>query len=274
MPARSDSNYFMLIGRQVKEAFRAAVKFDRELTYLNMLINKAEIKTMVTPREFYGVAEPGEQIISISKGGREMKIDYNKDDFKKLADAMGKPDAPFKSKPNWKEAFEQVLAKGCAVAPTPSDCMFCIVANKARLPGNEPCGICPLHWDGLKDCGGPWEELDGSLRRAIFRYVLKTVKDFTDRDEIRARIAEMLDDDAREKFLGKPEPEWLACFVAPAGGGTYSNDGGCGRDDASFPRLTWFVKSCKGASRTINRAGFLTEADARRFLDALPEEEK
>jgi len=84
----------------------------------------------------------------------------------------------------------------------------------------------------------------------------------------------MLDDDAREKFLGKPEPEWLACFVAPAGGGTYSNDGGCGRDDASFPRLTWFVKSCKGASRAINRAGFLTEADARRFLDALPEEEK
>jgi len=105
--------------------------------------------------------------------------------------------------PNWKEAFEQVLAKGCVVACTPANCMFCVVANKARLPGNEPCSICPLHWDGLRDCGGPWEELDGSLRRAIFRYVLKTVQDFTDRDEIRARIAEMLDDDAREKFLGK-----------------------------------------------------------------------
>ena len=272
MPARSDSNYFMLIGRQVKEAFRAAVKFDRELTYLNMLINKAEIKTMVTPREFYGVAEPGEQIISISKGGREMKIDYNKDDFKKLADAMGKPDAPFKSKPNWKEAFEQVLAKGCAVAPTPSDCMFCIVANKARLPGNEPCGICPLHWDGLKDCGGPWEELDGSLRRAIFRYVLKTVKDFTDRDEIRARIAEMLDDP--EKFLGKAEPEkpgWCNCCATCDA--AYSNDGGMGRDHDSYPRLTEFVQGrLNGKHQT--RAGFQSKPDAQRFLDALPEEEK
>ena len=108
--------------------------------------------------------------------------------------------------PNWKEAFEQVLAKGCVVACTPANCMFCVVANKARLPGNEPCSICPLHWDGLRDCGGPWGELGGSLRHAICRHVLVTVKDFTDRDEIRARIAEMLDDDAQEKFVGKAEP--------------------------------------------------------------------
>ena len=212
------------------------------ITVEGIRANATETRTIRTPREFYGVAKPGEQIISITKGG-----------------AM----------PNWKEAFEEVLARGGNTAPS-ENCLFCKTSKDCTKD-------CPL--DGAPNqsritCSDIFGRhyMDDSERRAICRHVFATVKDFTDRNEIRARIAEMLDDP--EKFLGKPEPEWLACFVAPAGGGTYSNDGGCGRDDASFPRLTWFVKSCKGASRAINRAGFLTEADARRFLDALPEEEK
>ena len=112
--------------------------------------------------------------------------------------------------PNWKEAFEETLAKGCRVASTPLGCYFCGVAQVDLAPFSASrCEtICPLLAEGTGECGGYWKDIDSSLRRAIFRHVLKHTEDFTDRDEIRARIAEMLDDDAREKFLGKAETRY------------------------------------------------------------------
>jgi len=102
-----------------------------------------------------------------------------------------------------------VLAKGCAVAVTPADCLFCVVAGNNSRFDFERCRTCPLLAKKGGECGGYWSELDGVLRRAIFRHVLKNVSDFTDVSEIRERIAEMLDDP--EKFLGKAErkPKYL-----------------------------------------------------------------
>ena len=142
-------------------------------------------------------------------GGREMKIAPTEDSVRRLSEAMGKPDHPFKSKPNWKKAFEHVLAGGGAWVGL-RDCRFCRIVGYPRNDGK--CDACPLKvWDGETWDGHCAEvfhdDVGDSERRAICRHVLATVKDFTDRDEIRARIAEMLDDDAREKFLGKPEPE-------------------------------------------------------------------
>ena len=112
--------------------------------------------------------------------------------------------------PNWKEAFEQVLAKG-GNYDDDSLCRFC------RTKGDGDCPrICPLSC--LTSTGNNYSctdifihGMDNSERRAICRHVLATVQDFTDRDEIRARIAEMLDDP--EKFLGKPEARY--CGMEP-----------------------------------------------------------
>ena len=104
--------------------------------------------------------------------------------------------------PNWKEAFEEVLARGGNTAPS-DNCLFCKTSKDCTKD-------CPL--DGAPNqsritCSDIFGRhyMDDSERRAICRHVLATVKDFTDRNEIRARIAEMLADP--EKFLGKAEPE-------------------------------------------------------------------
>lgn len=119
-------------------------------------------------------------------------------DFREVFRETLSPDnTESKSPPNWREAFEQVLAKGCAVAEDGTECLFC------RL--TDGCADCPVVNRGNEECCEFWSDLDSSLRRAIFRHVLAAVKDFTDVSEIRERIAEMLDDP--EKFLGKAEPE-------------------------------------------------------------------
>ena len=114
-------------------------------------------------------------------------------------------------KPNWREAFEQALAGGGGTASY-EDCGFCRLAGVADGSISK-CPGCPLLVSGCSSstlfrraCRKVFgSSMDNSERRAICRHVLATVKDFTDRAEIRARIAEMLDDDAREKFLGKAE---------------------------------------------------------------------
>ena len=111
--------------------------------------------------------------------------------------------------PNWKEAFEQTLAKGGMLLGS-ANCRFCQIMHVGAFEAGDRCVGCVL-WTDIKEAYPCHLFLsnciDASERRAICRHVLATVKDFTDRDEIRARIAEMLDDDAREKFLGKAEPE-------------------------------------------------------------------
>ena len=116
--------------------------------------------------------------------------------------------------PNWKEAFEWALAKGGVSCINVTFCNFCVLAghaDKGRRTGKD-CSDCPLNVvnsKGTDTCASI--KLDNSDRRAICRYVLKHTEDFTDRDEIREHIADALTilgkDDAREKFLGKPEPE-------------------------------------------------------------------
>ena len=180
--------------------------------------------------------------------------------------------------PNWKEAFEQVLAKGGETAGNFSKCRFCQIVDVDNTSCPDKCGLCPIFAVDSGGYSGPCSNVFGpdkmrdSERCAICRHVLATVKDFTDRDEIRARVAEMLDDP--EKFLGKPEPEkpgWCNCCATCDA--AYSNDGGMGRDHDSYPRLTEFVQGrLNGKHQT--RAGFQSKPDAQRFLDALPEEEK
>jgi len=123
-------------------------------------------------------------------------------------------------KPNWKEAFEWALARGGVSCLTVTGCNFCVLAghaDKGSRTGKD-CSDCPLNVvnsKGTDTCARI--KLDDSERRAICRHVLATVKDFTDRDEIRARIAEMLDDDAREKFVGKAKAEYHRFDLAATG---------------------------------------------------------
>ena len=185
-------------------------------------------------------------------GGREMKIAPTEDSVRRLSEAMGKPDHPFKSKPNWKEAFEHVLAGGGAWVGL-RDCRFCRIVGYPRNDGK--CDACPLKvWDGETwdgHCAEVFHDNVGdSDRRAICRHVLATVKDFTDRDEIRARIAEMLDDP--EKFLGKAA---VKCYVPgydveSAEGYQYLTGG----DKANpKPKLLFYIKEARsGAEMKLN----------------------
>lgn len=112
-------------------------------------------------------------------------------------------------KPNWREAFEQALAKDAPVAKESRDCIFCQLAGKwSGKDGYYNCDKCPLHSLRAATCLIFWAGINVYIRVAICRHVLATVKDFTDVSEIRERIAEMLDDEQREKFLAKPEPEY------------------------------------------------------------------
>ncbi len=166
---------------------------------------------------------------------------------------------PCKSPPNWREAFEQVLAKGCEIAVVDAECAFC------RL--TEGCAGCPVEnkTNGCA-CADYWLALDSSLRRAIFRHVLKTVKDFTDVSEIRARISEMLDDP--ERFLGKAEPEkikyetwWLTePYKRPAHTGDNGNYG-------EGPALGYGINTDFGVENLI--AAFRDEATRDRVLEFL-----
>lgn len=163
-------------------------------------------------------------------------------------------------KPDWRELIQEAVERGDDMDCSGIECEDCIF-NPAK-EGEECADYFPFTTTE-----------DEERLTLIHRHLLITVRDWNDFDEIRAHLAEMLDDP--EKFLGKAEPEWRVCYVEEAVmAGTYSNDGRCGRDDHQFPRLTWFVKSCDSESPSITRAGFLTEADAQLFLDALPEEER
>lgn len=133
-----------------------------------------------------------------------------------------KEEAEKESKPNWREAFEQTLAKGGAMGGYDT-CRFCLMAGfKAKVCDcdlvRKLCLACPLNANGvseeLREAGGCIQVIDNdfmdnSERRAICRHVLATVQDFTDVAEIRERIAEMLDPELREKFVGKAE-KWVA----------------------------------------------------------------
>lgn len=111
-------------------------------------------------------------------------------------------------KPNWREAFERTLEFGGAQAGF-DDCVFCNIAH-VTSGSTHNCIDCPLATKG-GFAGGGWcvpvlgITIGNSERRAICRHVLAPgmINDWTDVDEIRSRIAEMLDDEQREKFLGK-----------------------------------------------------------------------
>ena len=124
------------------------------------------------------------------------------------------------SKPNWRERLEAQVAgteeaHGLCRGVYCSGCPFTSAVRTAHCIPNSFRGA-ELNW--------------------IWRHALATVKDFTDRDEIRARIAEMLDDDAREKFLGKaaePEPKVEYsdyCLAEP-----YKRHGGCNSTAGQWP---------------------------------------
>ena len=134
-------------------------------------------------------------------------------DVEALTTAMGKPDHPFK--PNWREAFEQVLARGGK--PTGfSTCKFCVILGVNVFTCPNKCNECPLFAVSPGDesgipCKHIFEKsMDNSERRVICRYVLEHIGMTVDRDQARNLIAQALKilgkDDAREKFLGKAEP--------------------------------------------------------------------
>lgn len=189
-----DCNFFKLIGQRVKDAFLAAATYDRELTYLNMIIGKAKNRRS------------------------DMYDEREMDSTTRLACSLKDSE---KSTPNWREAFEQVLAAGGKGAGF-EECRFCQIAGVTGA-GQSRCKRCPFAtsvepcWAGYcVPVFGP-DNMYNSERWAICRHVLAPtiVKDFTDVQEIRDRIADMLDNDAREKFLGKAEPVnyqkyWLA----------------------------------------------------------------
>lgn len=115
---------------------------------------------------------------------------------------------------DWKEAFEQNLAKGGNFSP--DGCIFCEFNNTHIKENCDGCVLTGFAM-GCTDIFG-FGDMDNSERRAICRHVLATVKDFTDRDEIRKRIAEMLDDETRRKFLGaaeEREPLYSIVWIRP-----------------------------------------------------------
>jgi len=126
--------------------------------------------------------------------------------------------------PNWKEAFEEAVRY--------TDLTDCRRLN---------CEDCPLAYADPELCIDA--ELSDEVCISIYRHVLATVKDFTDRDEIRARIAEMLDDNAREKFLGKPEPEKEYSPYNTSGGITYRAPWGV---DSHTPEFNFSIQDLAG----------------------------
>jgi hypothetical protein len=160
-----------------------------------------------------------------------------------------------KSPPNWREVFEQVLAAGCPVAEGGTECIFCKLI--------EGCRGCPAeNKTAGYDCAEFWGDFDSSLRRAIFRHVLKNVSDFTDVTEIRERIAEMLDDPA--KFLGKAEPEKKYQ--------KYHSDGGCYTyrarlTDTNTPEFHYLISYGSPSDEII--AAFRDEETRDRVLEFL-----
>ena len=159
--------------------------------------------------------------------------------------------------PNWKEAFEWALTRGGVSCLNVTVCNFCVLAGHADKGSRtgKGCSDCPLNVvnsKGTDTCASI--KLDNSERRAICRHVLAPgmIKDWTDRDEIRARISEMLDDDAREKFLGKPA---VKCYgpgydVESAEGYQYLTGG----DKANpKPKLLFYIKEARsGAEMKLN----------------------
>ena len=121
--------------------------------------------------------------------------------------------------PNWKERLENYIE-------SESSGVCSLVA----------CDSCPFNgsYETIRCILARGDFTSRRVRLFLFRHVLTTVKDFTDRDEIRARIAEMLDDDAREKFLGKPEPDDGKYYIYTSG--HYS---GINCDGAPFATYTW-----------------------------------
>ena len=129
-----------------------------------------------------------------------------------------------RDKPNWREAFEQVIAKAGQFTLDTESCEFCRIVNpmvskdcEQRCPVS-PCTDIFLHGTT------PEERVIGC------RYVLKHGGDFIDYDDARRLTADALSvlgkDDAREKFLGKPEKpkvEYIVYHLSEP----YKRPGGC-----------------------------------------------
>ncbi|MES0385645.1 MAG: hypothetical protein ABUJ98_13820 [Hyphomicrobium sp.] len=155
-------------------------------------------------------------------------------------------------KPNYKEVVADSLAERDFKG-------FCLTR----------CGYCPLN---LKDEGaagedclfvGPNED-DRITIVAVCRHVLApgVIKDWTDLAEIRARIAEMLDDELREKFLGKAEKKYQKYQ-------TYHSDGGCYTyraqlTDDNTPEFHWLISLGEASDEII--AAFRDEDTRDRVL--------
>jgi hypothetical protein len=173
----------------------------------------------------------------------------------KLYDEDGRREGLKKLRPNWKERIEEALI-------TNDNCeMEC---------GDVGCSECPFNGSGKHDGNFCVDtDLPVEVLMTIYRALLTpgVVKDFTDRDEIRARIAEMLDDDARAKFLGKPEPQYQ----------TYHSDGGCYTYraqliDDNTPEFHWLISLGEPSDEII--AAFRDEETRDRVLAFLNGETK
>ena len=90
--------------------------------------------------------------------------------------------------PNWRKILAVAIIES-------SGYLYC---------GGIRCGEC-IFIDDSKWC--LMQYIPNNQLLEIDYHLLETVEDWSDTSEIKTRIAEMLDDDAREKFLGKAEPE-------------------------------------------------------------------
>lgn len=157
---------------------------------------------------------------------------------------------------NWKEAFETALAAGGNSADF-KDCAFCRELGVVEH-SSKTCSACPLYNEFVRPpCYLLIEKTDSSERRAICRHVLATVEDWTEVAEIRARIAEMLDEETRRKFLGKAkecEPRYwmndMNCGVTEGAITGYENNGFCGTT-SRYPVMRYTIFDRDAEARII-----------------------
>ena len=133
---------------------------------------------------------------------------------------------------DWKERIEEAI--------TDEDGLCCDRIN---------CADCILV-DANGGCGEP--DPDDVTLPFLYRHVFATVKDFTDRGEIRARVAEMLDDDAREKFLGKAETYRMATSDVGPCGFIHSHN----PEDSDYPKLIYYIREGESEFNTQVGAAF------------------
>lgn len=195
-----------------------------------------------------------------------------REDNRKYATTIPPDNSEPKSKPNWREAFEQALARG----GEPEDgCRFCATAGEDKARGRYDCAKCVIG----PSCTSVFDTpLDNFERRAGCRYVLKHTQDFTDTDEIRGHIADALTilgkDELREEFVGKAEEKKrYGCFDSDGGGMTYRREGASSEHEPKYePDLRYTLR--EGTDENVIGtiiAAFHTKDRRDEYLDFLKE---